>query len=147
MEEKLSHLGLGMPSGDDNVKHLAVFCVVGKLPANNSAHYLHYKISFSPLQKKRREKKFQWRTKAREERGWNVVSESEKGTAPLAHTRFAASHLSAAENSSPLIIAEHSFHNVLVLLFYLTAWFKPVGICSLTGCVLEDISEFLCLLR
>lgn len=37
MEEKLSHWGLGVPSlGDDNVKHLAVLCGVGKLPANDS---------------------------------------------------------------------------------------------------------------
>lgn len=51
MEEKLSHLGLGMPSVDDNVKHLAVFCVVGKLQTILPITYTRKLVSL-PFRKK-----------------------------------------------------------------------------------------------
>lgn len=108
MEEELSHWGLGVPSlGDDNVKHLAVFSGVGKLPPNNSVHDPNRMISFSPFEKDSTEKQMQIN-----ERGWSAVSKSETRIAPTVRAQFAARHLSAAANASPPINSELSFRSL-----------------------------------
>lgn len=53
------------------------------------------------------------------------MSESEDRNAPMVHAQFAASHLSAAANASPLINSELSFPSLLFLLFYLTYDLNP----------------------